>query len=153
MLFFCAILIKLTSKGPLIYKQVRVGLHNKEFEMYEFRSMEVQPEADEKKGVDGQERSPVTGISKFMRRTSLDELPQLFNIFKGDMSLVGPRPERPFFNGEVPGRNTALYGETSGQARTDRLGSGKWFTGEILLSGNVSSMICIILKTGHLDLI
>ena len=96
-MLLCAILIKLTSKGPLIYKQVRVGLHNKEFEMYKFRSMEVQPEADEKKAWTVKNDPRVTGIGKFMRRTSLDELPQLFNIFKGDMSLVGPRPERPFF--------------------------------------------------------
>ena len=96
-MLICSILIKLSSKGPLIYKQVRVGLHNKEFEMYKFRSMEVQPEAEEKKAWTVKNDPRVTGIGKFMRKTSLDELPQLFNIFKGDMSLVGPRPERPFF--------------------------------------------------------
>ncbi|MGI6069944.1 MAG: undecaprenyl-phosphate glucose phosphotransferase [Blautia sp.] len=96
MLLAC-ILIKLTSPGPLIYKQERVGLHNKTFWMYKFRSMEVQPEQDEKKAWTVKNDPRVTGIGKFMRRTSIDELPQLFNIFKGDMSLVGPRPERPFF--------------------------------------------------------
>lgn len=89
--------IKLTSKGPLIYKQERVGLHNKTFWMYKFRSMEVQPEKEEKKAWTTKNDPRVTGIGKFMRRTSIDELPQLFNILKGDMSLVGPRPERPFF--------------------------------------------------------
>lgn len=96
MLLAC-IMIKLTSPGPLIYKQERVGLHNKTFRMYKFRSMEVQPEQDEKKAWTVKNDPRVTGIGKFMRRTSIDELPQLFNIFKGDMSLVGPRPERPFF--------------------------------------------------------
>lgn len=96
MLLMC-ILIKLTSPGPLIYRQERVGLHNKTFWMYKFRSMEIQPEAEEKKAWTVKNDPRVTGIGKFMRRTSIDELPQLFNILKGDMSLVGPRPERPFF--------------------------------------------------------
>lgn len=96
MLLMC-ILIKLTSPGPLIYKQERVGLHNKTFRMYKFRSMEIQPEAEEKKAWTVKNDPRVTGIGRFMRRTSIDELPQLFNILRGDMSLVGPRPERPFF--------------------------------------------------------
>lgn len=96
MLVMC-ILIKLTSPGPLIYKQERVGLHNKTFWMYKFRSMEIQPEAEEKKAWTVKNDPRVTGIGKFMRRTSIDELPKLFNILKGNMSLVGPRPERPFF--------------------------------------------------------
>lgn len=96
MLVAC-LFIKLTSPGPLIYKQERVGLHNKNFWMYKFRSMEVQPESAEKKAWTTKNDPRVTGVGKFMRRTSIDELPQLFNIFKGDMSLVGPRPERPFF--------------------------------------------------------
>ena len=96
MLVMC-ILIKITSPGPLIYRQERVGLHNQTFWMYKFRSMEIQPEAEEKKAWTVKNDPRVTGIGRFMRRTSIDELPQLFNILKGDMSLVGPRPERPFF--------------------------------------------------------
>lgn len=96
MLLMC-VLIKASSPGPLIYRQERVGLHNKTFWMYKFRSMELQPEAEEKKAWTVKNDPRVTGIGRFMRRTSIDELPQLFNILKGDMSLVGPRPERPFF--------------------------------------------------------
>ena len=96
MLLMCLI-IKLTSPGPLIYKQERVGLHNQTFWMYKFRSMEVQPESEEKKAWTVKNDPRVTPVGKFMRHTSIDELPQLFNILKGNMSLVGPRPERPFF--------------------------------------------------------
>lgn len=92
-----AILVKLTSKGPLIFKQERVGLHNRPFYMYKFRSMEVQKETDEKSAWTTKNDPRVTGVGKFMRKTSIDELPQLFNVLKGDMSLVGPRPERPQF--------------------------------------------------------
>ena len=92
-----AVLVKTTSKGPLIYKQERVGLHNQTFQMYKFRSMEVQSEKSEKKAWTVRNDPRVTAVGKVIRRTSIDELPQLFNILKGDMSLVGPRPERPFF--------------------------------------------------------
>ncbi len=92
-----AILVKTTSKGPLIYKQERVGLHNQNFQMYKFRSMEVQSAKSEKKAWTVRNDPRVTAVGRFIRRTSIDELPQLFNILKGDMSLVGPRPERPFF--------------------------------------------------------
>ena len=80
--------------GSADLRQTRVGLHNKPFEMYKFRSMEVQTEEKEKKAWTVKNDPRVTGFGKFMRHTSIDELPQLFNILKGDMSLVGPRPER-----------------------------------------------------------
>lgn len=92
-----AIGVKLSSKGPLIFKQERVGLHNKTFDMYKFRSMEVQDKAEEAKGWTKKNDPRVTGFGKFIRKTSIDELPQLFNVLRGDMSLVGPRPERPQF--------------------------------------------------------
>ena len=92
-----ALLVKLTSPGPVIYSQERVGLHNRPFKMYKFRSMAVQPPAQEKSKwtIPGDPR--VTAVGQFIRKTSIDEMPQFFNILKGDMSLVGPRPERPFF--------------------------------------------------------
>ena len=92
-----AILIKITSPGPILYKQTRVGLHNKNFDMYKFRSMKVQDESEEKKKWTTKDDPRVTKIGKFIRKTSLDETPQFFNILTGDMSLIGPRPERPQF--------------------------------------------------------
>ena len=92
-----SVIIKATSPGPLIFKQERIGLQNKPFPMYKFRSMVVQDAASEKAKWTVQNDPRVTPIGKFIRKTSIDELPQLFNVLKGDMSLVGPRPERPQF--------------------------------------------------------
>lgn len=92
-----ALTIKITDPGPLIFKQERIGLKNKPFYMYKFRSMIMQKESDEEKGWTRKNDPRVTPIGHFIRKTSIDELPQLFNILKGDMSLVGPRPERPQF--------------------------------------------------------
>ena len=105
-MFIVAVLIKLTDKGPIIFAQERVGLHNKPFRMYKFRSMAVEPPQKEAKKWTTKNDPRVTAIGRFIRKTSLDELPQFFNIFIGDMSLVGPRPERPFyvekFRDEIP---------------------------------------------------
>ena len=97
LLLVICIIIKATSKGPLIFKQERVGFRNETFMMYKFRSMKVQDEAEEKKAWTVKDDPRVTKVGKFIRKTSLDELPQLVKILKGDMSIVGPRPERPFF--------------------------------------------------------
>ena len=97
LLLVLAILVKTTSKGPIIFKQERVGRHNKKFNMYKFRSMAVQTVDEEKKGWTVKDDPRVTKLGSFMRKTSLDELPQLWNILIGDMSIVGPRPERPQF--------------------------------------------------------
>lgn len=92
-----SVIIKATSPGPLIFVQERVGLHNRPFKMYKFRSMVVQSEETEKGEWTTQNDPRVTAVGKFIRKTSIDELPQLFNVLKGSMSLVGPRPERPQF--------------------------------------------------------
>ncbi len=92
-----ALAVRFTSRGPIIFKQERVGLHNKTFKMYKFRTMEMQKPSAEQKAWTVKDDPRVTNVGKFLRRTSLDELPQLFNILVGEMSLVGPRPERPQF--------------------------------------------------------
>jgi len=92
-----AVMVKSTTKGPVIFKQKRVGLQGKEFCMYKFRSMVVQDEESEKKEWSKENDPRITPIGHFIRKTSIDELPQLFNVLKGEMSLVGPRPERPQF--------------------------------------------------------
>jgi len=100
-----AIIIKTTSKGAVFFSQKRVGKNGKEFEMYKFRSMVVNAEELKEKLVAQNEMSGpmfkmkddprVTKVGKFIRKTSIDELPQLWNVLKGDMSLVGPRPSLP----------------------------------------------------------
>lgn len=97
LLLVVALVVKTSSKGPVIFKQERVGLHNKPFNMYKFRTMKVQEAAEEAKGWTTKDDPRVTRVGKILRKTSIDELPQLFNILKGDMSIVGPRPERPQF--------------------------------------------------------
>lgn len=98
LLVFCwlyaiiALMIKLTSKGPVIFKQKRLGLGGKEFNIYKFRSMCVGAETTGSGVYSGKGDARVTKIGKFIRATSIDELPQMINILKGDMSLIGPRP-------------------------------------------------------------
>lgn len=91
-----SIAIKIESKGPFLYKQVRVGLNGNNFTIYKLRTMYI---SAEKEGVKlAKNNDPrITKIGKLLRRTKLDELPQLINILKGEMSIVGPRPERPYF--------------------------------------------------------
>jgi exopolysaccharide biosynthesis polyprenyl glycosylphosphotransferase len=103
MLLILALLVRLTSPGVAIYKQKRVGLNGKLFTLYKFRSMVVNAERDGP--VWSQENDPrVTTFGKFLRATRLDELPQLLNIFRGQMSLIGPRPERPEFVADLRAR-------------------------------------------------
>ncbi len=92
-----ALLIKLESPGPVLYRQERVGQGCRSFTIFKFRSMCVDAEKDGKPRWAGQNDSRVTLTGRFIRRTRIDELPQIFNVFFGDMSFVGPRPERPYF--------------------------------------------------------
>ena len=105
LILIVSILIKLESKGEVIFKQKRVGLNGKEFYMYKFRSMVINAEELKKQLESQNEMSGpmfkikddprITNVGKFIRKTSIDELPQLINVIKGDMSLVGPRPSLP----------------------------------------------------------
>jgi len=94
-LIVTAILVKYSSSGPVIYKQKRVGCNRKEFDIYKFRSMKIQ-DYDEYHWTKKDDPRK-TKFGSFIRKTNIDELPQFFNILKGDMSLIGPRPERPYF--------------------------------------------------------
>lgn len=96
-MLFSVLMIKLTSPGPVIFHQERVGLNRKHFMMYKFRSMHVQTDEEEREQWTTKDDPRKTKWGAFMRKTSIDELPQFFNVLKGDMSVVGPRPERPFF--------------------------------------------------------
>ncbi|MFQ6082971.1 MAG: undecaprenyl-phosphate glucose phosphotransferase [Candidatus Aminicenantia bacterium] len=92
-----SILIKLTSKGPILYNQERVGMDGKKFIMHKFRTMIADAEKECGPVMTRPDDPRLTKFGKFLRRFSLDELPQFFNVLKGEMSLVGPRPERPVF--------------------------------------------------------
>ena len=92
-----AIAIKLESPGPVIFKQERIGYGGKPFMMYKFRSMKVQDEDEEKSQWTTEDDPRKTKVGSFIRRMSIDELPQFFNVLKREMSVVGPRPERPYF--------------------------------------------------------
>jgi len=100
------LLVRFTSRGPILFKQKRVGRWGREFFIYKFRTMRV--DAEKETGpVWAQENDPrITPVGRFLRKTRLDELPQLWNVIRGDMSLVGPRPERRFFvdtlRGQIP---------------------------------------------------
>ena len=95
LMILISLLIKLSSRGPIFFSHKRVGINNKLFVIHKFRSLHIDtPSYSEKP--DSTEDVRITSIGKWIRKTSLDELPQLFNVIKGEMSLVGPRPEMPF---------------------------------------------------------
>jgi exopolysaccharide biosynthesis polyprenyl glycosylphosphotransferase len=127
LLFLIWILVKIEDGGPLFYSQERVGLDGRIFDIYKFRSMRVN--AEDKSGPMWavQNDNRWTKIGTFLRKTSIDELPQLFNVLIGDMSLVGPRPERPFFVNQfketVPGymRRHRVRGGITGWAQANGL--------------------------------
>lgn len=108
-----AIAIKITSPGPVFYRALRVGRHGKHFKLFKFRSMVV--DADKiGPGITGSDDPRITSIGRLLRRTKLDELPQLINVLHGEMSIVGPRPEDP--------RYVALYNDEQRQILNVRPG-------------------------------
>jgi len=97
LILFCMIVIKLESKGPIFYLQERVGKNKNIFKILKFRTMKIDAETTSGPTLATEDDPRVTRLGKFLRRTHLDELPQFYNVLAGQMSLVGPRPERPFF--------------------------------------------------------
>ena len=94
-LLVLAIIIKVTSPGPVLFKQERMGKDNVRFKIFKFRSMRIDTPKDVPTHMLSNPDQYITSVGKFMRKTSLDELPQLFNILKGDMAVIGPRPSLP----------------------------------------------------------
>lgn len=110
LLIICALLIKMTSRGPVFFRQKREGLNGELFEVFKFRSMHV--DAGDATGVTQTVKDDprIFPLGRFLRKTSIDELPQLLNVLRGDMSLVGPRPHVPgMFAGGVPYRDLVRY--------------------------------------------
>ena len=152
-----SIKIKSESEGPVIYAQKRVGKDDKVFNIYKFRSMYVNAESSGARWA--QDDDPrVTPFGKFMRKTRLDEIPQFWNVFKGDMSLIGPRPERPAFCDEFEKRihgwhyRTMVRPGISGLAQVtggyDLLPSEKvQFDLEYIENRNIKMDLIIMLKT------
>lgn len=97
LLLMTALLVKLTSKGPMIYSQIRVGKDGKDFRIYKFRTMKTDAEKNSGPVWAAKNDNRLTPVGSFLRKAHLDELAQLVNVLKGDMSIVGPRPERPVF--------------------------------------------------------
>jgi exopolysaccharide biosynthesis polyprenyl glycosylphosphotransferase len=104
-----ALLIKLTSKGPIFYKQVRITKGQKEFNILKFRTMTTTAEKDSGPVLAAANDARITPIGKYLRSLRIDELPQLINVLMGDMALVGPRPERPFFVNQFKEQNSYYY--------------------------------------------
>lgn len=108
----CAIAIRLEDGLPVIYRQERIGLHGKPFFIYKFRSMKIDVEKDGPDLLEIKGDPRLTKVGRFLRMHHLDELPQLWNVFKGDMAFVGPRPERKFYIDQImehDPRYTYLY--------------------------------------------
>ncbi len=109
LMILTAIVVKVTSSGPVIYKQTRVTIGQKEFSILKFRTMSATAEAKSGPVIATNNDSRVTSAGKYLRSLRLDELPQLFNVLKGEMSIVGPRPERPFFVNQYNEENPNYY--------------------------------------------
>lgn len=129
-----SLIVKLTSKGPILYKQVRVTTYNRKFHIYKFRTMVVN--ADKIGSLVTSARDPrITGIGHFLRKYRLDELPQVFNVLKGDMSIVGTRPEVPKY---VDSYSDSMYATLLMPAGITSLASIKFKNEERMLESSAT---------------
>ena len=151
---FIAILIKINSRGPIFFRQKRVGLHNRPFVMYKFRSMYIDAPAYSEKP-ESSDDPRITPVGRRIRKFSLDELPQLFNVLKGEMSLVGPRPEMPFlaqeYNDWENQRHLVTPGITGlwqlGHSRCDSIRSGIHYDLEYIRNISFWNDLKILVRT------
>jgi len=148
-----AIAIKLTSEGPVFYIQERVGKNGKAFMLYKFRTMIVDAEKHSGPVWSTENDMRVTFIGKILRRTRLDEFPQLLNVLKGDMSIVGPRPERPYFvakHVELQGDRLSVKPGITGLAQVEGTyhfkPNEKWFFDEFYIHHKSIALDLIIMS-------
>ena len=150
--------VKLSSRGRVLFRQQRVGQYGRVFELLKFRSLRVNDDSDVRWSVAGDDRQ--TPFGRWMRRFSLDELPQLWNVLRGDMSLVGPRPERPHFVEAVQrrgaglrrpappaGRDSPAGPRSTGCAATRRSPSGRATTTTTSTTGRCCGDLSILVAT------
>ena len=135
MVIFIILAIKITSPGPIIFKQKRIGRYGKKFSIYKFRSMYVEAEKDGPT-LSSPKDERITPIGRFIRKTHMDEIPQFYNVFRGEMSLVGPRPEREFYLNQINER-TPQYS----QLHKIRPGITSWGQVKFGYAENVNEMI------------
>lgn len=121
-----AFLVKLTSPGPVLFAQERVGLNGRKFRRLKFRTMRLAPALNSDSHWTVPNDPHVTPVGRWLRCSNLDELPQFLNVLKGDMSVVGPPPERPFFPGALPAGSSRIHRAALREERHHWLGSGEW---------------------------
>lgn len=134
--------VKLSSPGPILFKQERVGLNKKPFYMYKFRSMRVNDKQNTGWSTNSDPRK--TKFGSFIRKFSIDELPQFFNVLMGDMSLVGPRPELPYFVNQFKESVPLLYGQAQVRPGITGWAQVNGFRGDTSIQGRIEHDIYYI---------
>ena len=130
LMLVAAVLVKIDApRSPILYHQQRVGLNGKIFTIHKFRTMRPDAEAGTGAVWSTANDTRVTAVGRFMRKTRLDEIPQLWNVLRGDMALIGPRPERPEFRRAADPPDSVLWAATRDEARRDGLGALRYSYG------------------------